>query len=1278
MKFTLRSLFVLLFVCVSGAAFAIGRIEGTLTDQAGPVLNAVVTVTQGNLVIGSVLTDYDGNYVVSPVAAGTYDVTFKYLQFVDIVSGVQVQTDGIRTVNRKMVTSQSAIGKNGKQVIVTAVRYAPPLIDFKGGGASSTKTAAQLEHSALINQTDMAALTTQAHQTRNGAALSLGGGRGTNTTYIVDGVQLAAGNASFVNQSQGSVDQLSTYSSGIPARYGDATGGIVTITTKGITSTLRGGIRLQHSLDGYNSNLASFNLAGPLYSKHGQGADSDVRRPIVGFTLDGQADYARDNQPNYNKNYVVNDSKRAELEAHPLTRLPGSAGAPTTFYATESIHQSDLETQKSRPNSDYYNGQLSGKLIFALSQRLSVTAGASAYARDNSNYDQAASLFSADGMSRRRAYTGRGFVRFTQKFASGAVDSSKNGSISNAYYTVQADYQKDYYTTQDKNHKHNTFDYGYVGKFEELYEPTYVPGYDANDTIGFGVRRVGYRRTGVRFTPSDLNPILANYTSDYYNITSGPTTSLSEINGGKGLRNGDVPTGNALQTYSLYNNIGAQSTGWSKTNNDQIAITVDASFDYKYKRTTHSIEFGLYYQQRNERYYTVGGASLWTLMRLLENKAVDPSAVNTNEPYVIRNGVRYSKADLLAGKIVISPNDTILYDRFADTANATTFDYNLRKKLGKGANEYINIDEYAPSTFSLDLFSPDDLWTNSSIRANYFGYDWMGNRETGTVNFNDFFKKKDATGSFYTRPIGAYRPNYIAGYLSDYIQFKDFLITLGVRVERFDANTKVLKDPYSLAPVKTVADLQNRTQVPSNIKSDYVVYVGENTSDAPTVIGYRNGDSWYDVSGNEVQNPVTLRTSTGSATLQPWIQKTASKKIADIKDADFNPDNVFTDYKPQVNVMPRINFSFPLSESALFYAHYDVLVQRPVSTNPGSSTNYATPVDYFFLRENPTSIIGNPDLKPEKTIDYQVGFQQKLGSNSSVKLEAFYKERKDQIQIRSYYQAYPTTYYTYGNRDFSTYKGFSFTYDLRRLGNSPISMVVNYTLGFNEGTGSDPTSANGGNGNNIATSGLLSNYIGAGLPNLRNQFPLNNDSRHNINATIDYRYYDGEGPTISGTHFLENAGASLIFRSRSGEPYTKYLNPQSQIQQDKVIEGGVNTSRLPWHYMFDLNIDKDFSISFGKKSDSKVLMSERRKKGGLSFNAFAYVQNLFNTRDVLGVYGYTGSSTDDGYLTSAAGITYANQRQDTQAFKDLYNLKTQEVSFLNSPRTIVIGLKLAF
>ena len=69
--------------------------------------------------------------------------------------------------------------------------------------------------------------------------------------------------------------------------------------------------------------------------------------------------------------------------------------------------------------------------------------------------------------------------------------------------------------------------------------------------------------------------------------------------------------------------------------------------------------------------------------------------------------------------------------------------------------------------------------------------------------------------------------------------------------------------------------------------------------------------------------------------------------------------NSFKDYDPQVTVSPRISFQFPISGSAEFFAHYDLLVQRP---NENTRFN---PINYVNL-EYGSATIANPDLKPQK------------------------------------------------------------------------------------------------------------------------------------------------------------------------------------------------------------------------------------------------------------------------------------------------------------------------
>eukprot|EP01030_Chromulinospumella_sphaerica_P034549 gene34549-biopygen18987 len=229
------------------------------------------------------------------------------------------------------------------------------------------------------------------------------------------------------------------------------------------------------------------------------------------------------------------------------------------------------------------------------------------------------------------------------------------------------------------------------------------------------------------------------------------------------------------------------------------------------------------------------------------------------------------------------------------------------------------------------------------------------------------------------------------------------------------------------------------------------------------------------------------------------------------------------------------------------------------------------------------------------------------------------------VNIVPYIFAYPYGYQTYGNRDFSTTKGSTLMYDLRATNH--LKMQVSYTLQFAEGTGS---SYAGGRG-------LLSTLINEGFPNLRYVTNLSIDSRHYIAVNADYRYFDGEGPTIGGKHILQNAGANLILKTRS---------------------------------------DKDFALKFGKK-DKDAVEGVRPKRPNY-LKAYVMINNLLNTREILGVYGYTGRTDDNGYLVSSFGQQFVPQQVNPQSYIDLYKIYQNNPGFLNYARTINFGLEFNF
>ena len=569
---------------------------------------------------------------------------------------------------------------------------------------------------------------------------------------------------------------------------------------------------------------------------------------------------------------------------------------------------------------------------------------------------------------------------------------------------------------------------------------------------------------------------------------------------GGALLNGNRPT----SVYGLWRNIGYGYNGSSNQDNSQFRITAVGSADIG----DHAISLGFEYEQRTDRYFGVSPIGLWTVMRQLANSHTDYGrGIDEGQPIYNNFG---SFTQISFETLNTAPGE------FSGSDPQSYFDYNLRNSLGLDPNgtEFINIDALDPSQFSLDMFSADELLNNGNNYVTYYGYDHTGDKISGRPSFDDFFNKKDQYGN-YTRPIGAFEPIYIAGYIMDKFAFDDLIFNVGVRVDRYDANQQVLKDDFSLYPTRTineVSDINGQAVThPTNIPSSATVYIND-IEDPTTVMGYREGNQWYSSDGVAV-NDLESITPSGYVVPQPYL-------VQGVSTDDDVSSNAFEDYKPQINIMPRIAFSFPISDEALFFAHYDVLTKRP------TTGNRLNPIHYFYLQTGNINRVNNPSLLPETTIDYEIGFQQVLNIRSSLKISGFYREQRNQVALVNKIGAFPQTYSTWGNIDFGTIKGLTVAYDLRRSGN--MSMRASYTLQFADGTGSNPFAA--------------ANLIASDQPNLRTIYPYTYDQRHQVITALDYRYGSGSsynGPRIAGKELFKNTGANLVANFASGMPYSR-------------------------------------------------------------------------------------------------------------------------------------------
>jgi len=1217
-----------------GTASIKGKVKDGSTGEGVPFANVLVYLN-GNQVNGTT-TDINGAYSIKPIDPGSYDVEFSFVGYTpQRITGFLVKSNKINSLD---VTLNESEGIDLEEAVVTS--YQVPLIDKDGGASGGTVTREDL--AKMPGRGADAIASTVAGVSGAGTdGISIRGSRSSGTFYYIDGIKVRGSN----NLPKAAIQEVSVITGGIPANYGDATGGIISVTTRGASAYYFGGLDLLSSgfrsgrsavgLDKFGYNLAEGFLSGPLLWKKDENGNKE--KPLLGFFLAGNYNSQVDSRPAFGGVPYLKDEARNQLLTAPLRPNFSNGQLAGALYNADFLGEDDIEYLPTRQNAGLQSASISTKFDVATTPTVNLSFGGSGSYTGRNNFSYDNMLMNTDNNSFQTNIDWRAYARFSQRFEN---SQEENSNVKNIYYTVMVDYSQNNFKLENENHGDDYFKYGHVGKFDLTQRNffglnTDLPG----NTI---LEHDGFQDVYVNYTPSDFNPSLSAINTQYFGlfpdqqltqfeidnlvnnplaiVPDGAYTSLINVQNGNALLNGQTIS----ETYGLWNYIGEPFDNYQFGSESQIRFTGAGSADIG----SHAVQIGFEYEQRSDATYSIAPVELWRIGRLYANSHI--AELDFSQIADLDNFGSYS---------------TIEYERLIGD-NQFAFDRNLRTALGldPNGNDFINIDGIDPEFFDLAFFSADDLLNQGNNLVTYFGYDHLGNKLTGArPSLEDFFNEEDENG-YKTRPIGAYEPIYISGYLMDKFSFDDIIFNVGVRVDRFDANQKVLKDSYVVGQARTAGEVGEvdgeSIAHPSNIGDDYTVYV-DNIDSPSSIVGYRSGDTWFNALGTEISDPLTVLASSNGLPA-PYLVGNSDDELT---------SEAFKDYDPQVNVMPRIAFSFPISEEAVFFAHYDVLTQRP------TSNNRFDPIDYFFI-ESRNVIVDNPDLKPSKTIDYELGFQQVVTRTSSLKISAFYREQRDDIQVRNFIGAYPRQYRAFGNLDFGTVKGFTMTYDMRRTGN--IRLNASYTLQFADGTGSDTETA-------LA-------LINAGLPNLRTVNPTNRDQRHRFVLTMDYRYgskKDYNGPMVFGKPILADFGVNFVGDLGSGTPYTAQRTATPVTGElAPATRGTINGSRLPWVFNTSLQADKNFTVNLNKKEGDNLKVA--------NVNVYLLVNNLLNIRNKNEVYRATGNSDDDGWLASPLAEQTIISQNNPQSYIDLYEAYVNDPFNLVTPRTIRLGVNFTF
>lgn len=202
-----------------------GAIEGTIVDSKGdeiPFANIVVETGISNT---GVAADMNGHFRLKPLEAGVYNLKISSLGYTPhIITGINVSNDKITFVGEIIMKKDAEI--IGGEVTVTAskvniidpentsrVPYSREQLKKLPGRNSAVNMAADLSSEVSVNENNQ---------------VIIRGSRPGSTAIFVDGVKVKEGGSRLPSMAVGGVE---VYTGGVPAKYGDFTGGVIIMRT---------------------------------------------------------------------------------------------------------------------------------------------------------------------------------------------------------------------------------------------------------------------------------------------------------------------------------------------------------------------------------------------------------------------------------------------------------------------------------------------------------------------------------------------------------------------------------------------------------------------------------------------------------------------------------------------------------------------------------------------------------------------------------------------------------------------------------------------------------------------------------------------------------------------------------------------------------------------------------------------------------------------------------------------------------------------------------------
>lgn len=332
------------------------------------------------------------------------------------------------------------------------------------------------------------------------------------------------------------------------------------------------------------------------------------------------------------------------------------------------------------------------------------------------------------------------------------------------------------------------------------------------------------------------------------------------------------------------------------------------------------------------------------------------------------------------------------------------------------------------------------------------------------------------------------------------------------------------------------------------------------------------------------------------------------------------------DASNKFQLSPRIGLSFPISPTGVFHAAYGHFFQMP-----SFEKMYNEPLYVLTPIQLDDRLLGNADLDPEKTIQYELGLQQQITPGLTIDVTAYYKDFRNLLGIEYATTVDNVRYRRFINRDYGNSKGI--TVGLRSYGNSFVNGTLNYSYSTANGSSSNPEEIE---------AFQVSTQIGGEAVEFvdRQIVALDWDQRHTLNAVLNF-------------NFQEIFRMSIVGNIWSGQPYSPTF-----VERFDILEAEYkNSDTKPLQWNVDLKASKMFNLS------------------GLEYLVYLKVDNLFDNLNELSVYSSTGSAGEKARLPE-------NKQLEIERLEQAGLFSLNEIdnnpNWYSSPRQIQLGVEVHF